>query len=567
MRLSIVIPTYRRRRTLERTFPTVAGQDLPNLEIIVVVDGSTDGSSEYLRGFNGVRVIEQSNQGPAAARNAGVAAASGDVVLFLDDDMVCPSDLARKHLEAHEACHERIVFCGPVWVSDESPKGPAAELTRRATLEGYQELEAGSPMRWPSHTIVDANSSVRKSLFLESGGFDPTYRRSETNELGFRLYRSEVRFEYLKDAAACQIFDKDSDQRCKDAALHARYEIKLAESFPQYRRFCALASLGSGTRRRRFARRALASLSPAILKLFSKVCSVHPGIGLRALQLREAAAMWRAAREEAGGWDELNRRFGKTVSVLLYHHVGPLSPGNNAGMSIPAAMFERQVQWLAKHNWTPITTKQWVGWVHGENTLPEKPVILTFDDALEDLTKYAFPVLRRHGFPGVCFVVTGKLGQLNDWAGDRTGHDRLMTISDVREWANAGIEFGAHTRTHPDLRTLDGEALNAEVAGSKRDLEEILGAKIHSFAYTYGDYDEASTKCAQRHFDCSFTCDEGLNTLSTEPHLLRRTMMSPFDWSTDLRLRLTCGRSRFIESRSRFRIRTRLRKLFGVKER
>src|SRR5450759_669360 len=123
MKVSIVIPTYNRRSVLTQTLPTVFGQDFSpdDYEVIVVVDGSSDGTVEMLRTYTprcAFRVLEQVNRGPAVARNNGLAVARGDLVLFLDDDIRCEQDLIRQHVMSHDNS-ERLVIHGPILIAPE----------------------------------------------------------------------------------------------------------------------------------------------------------------------------------------------------------------------------------------------------------------------------------------------------------------------------------------------------------------------------------------------------------------------------------------------------------------
>src|SRR5512133_1772839 len=121
--LSVIICTYNRVHLLARTLPTVLNQDLPSekYEIVIVVDGSTDETLAFLRGVRSMvslRVVEQPNCGLAAARNVGLHAARGKVVLFVDADILCGPSLLSQHLAAHESAP--IVAFGPILVARES---------------------------------------------------------------------------------------------------------------------------------------------------------------------------------------------------------------------------------------------------------------------------------------------------------------------------------------------------------------------------------------------------------------------------------------------------------------
>jgi glycosyltransferase involved in cell wall biosynthesis len=96
MRHSVVVPTFQRRGLVTEAVRALATQIEPPLEVIVVVDGSTDGSAQALAEISApfpLRVVEQPNSGAARARNRGAALARGDLLLFLDDDMMAAPDL------------------------------------------------------------------------------------------------------------------------------------------------------------------------------------------------------------------------------------------------------------------------------------------------------------------------------------------------------------------------------------------------------------------------------------------------------------------------------------------
>ena len=122
MRVSVLIPTYNRKHVLEQTLPTLFHQDFPadQFELVIVVDGSTDGTVEMLRSLKprcALQIVEQENQGPAAARNAGLMVAGGDLVLCLDDDICCERDLIKEHALAHEQQRLLLVH-GPIFVRE-----------------------------------------------------------------------------------------------------------------------------------------------------------------------------------------------------------------------------------------------------------------------------------------------------------------------------------------------------------------------------------------------------------------------------------------------------------------
>jgi peptidoglycan/xylan/chitin deacetylase (PgdA/CDA1 family) len=227
----------------------------------------------------------------------------------------------------------------------------------------------------------------------------------------------------------------------------------------------------------------------------------------------------------------------------MYHHVGPVRPGTLAWLTVPAPRFERQVRQLRAGGWRTIGCGEVAAWLLDGQTLPRKAVLLTFDDAYADLAEWAFPVLERAGLRATVFVPTACLGGGNSWEIPAVRGHRLLDAAAVRRWSERGIEFGAHTRTHPHLGELDRRAIEDEVLGGKRDLEELLGAPVPSFAYPYGEVDAVSAAVVAGAFRVAFTAREGLNRAGADPLLLRRTMVHAVDTRLDLELRLRLGRS------------------------
>jgi peptidoglycan/xylan/chitin deacetylase (PgdA/CDA1 family) len=226
------------------------------------------------------------------------------------------------------------------------------------------------------------------------------------------------------------------------------------------------------------------------------------------------------------------------------------------------------VRWLRRRGYSGIRASGWAAWRREGKGLPDKPVLLTFDDGYADLAEYALPVLRRYGFGAVVFVVTDLVGKTNAWDEARgSGTHRLMTADQIRYWATQGIEFGAHTRTHADLATLNADELAEEIVGSRDQLESTIGSTVTSFAYPYGSYNKAAHNCAAEAYDLTFLGDEktpGINHLTTDAHFLQRTMVQPGDTLADLECRLRWGHSPIRELRTRLRLRTRVKRALSL---
>lgn len=248
------------------------------------------------------------------------------------------------------------------------------------------------------------------------------------------------------------------------------------------------------------------------------------------------------------------------LPVLLYHHVGPARAGACPALTVSPERFERHVRWLASCGYIGIRASDWHAHVRGAS-LRSRPVLLTFDDAYADIVEHALPVLDRYRFGAVVMVVTGRVGGESDW--DRrhgwVPHP-LMTADQIRAWAERGVEFGAHSRTHADLTMVSDEDLETEIQGSCDDLSAIVGRRATAFAYPYGHVDDRVSRRVRKTYDIAFSCVEGMNTSETDVHLLRRSMVQPHESRVGLTCRVRAGRYPIDRWRARLRIRSRLRR-------
>jgi peptidoglycan/xylan/chitin deacetylase (PgdA/CDA1 family) len=252
--------------------------------------------------------------------------------------------------------------------------------------------------------------------------------------------------------------------------------------------------------------------------------------------------------------------FRTSIPVLLYHRIGSHLANSAGGLSVSVEQFQLQLEWLSQRKYTAIRPAQWHSALQGKI---QRPVLLTFDDAYADLCDHAFPLLRRYGHHATVFVVSGLLGGVNQWdVKQGFGPCALMNADQIRRWSAEGIEFGAHTRTHPSLIELDGRALDDEVEGSARDLTDLLGQPVRAFAYPFGHVNAAVRHSVMRTFDLAFSCRPGVNGPRTDPYRLRRSMVQPHDSLADLAQRLCFGYSLTSDLRARIRLRTRIRAAF-----
>ena len=199
--------------------------------------------------------------------------------------------------------------------------------------------------------------------------------------------------------------------------------------------------------------------------------------------------------------DALTRRSGMialeeggNLPPLLYYH--RVAPGADPDTGPVPEIFDRQMGLLKSLGFRGVTLREALT-VSGHES--SGMIGLTFDDGYEDNYEWAAPILEKYDFRATIFCVTGVLGQKTAWAEDPrwVGHP-LMTPDQARDLSRRGFEIAAHSRTHPDLTSLSGKALENEVSGSRCELEDLLGEPVVTFCYPYGFYNDRTKEAARK---------------------------------------------------------------------
>ena len=198
-RVTIVVPTYNRcdrlRRVLSALEKQTCGTDA--FDVVVVSDGSTDGTDDFLASLRApltVIVERQANAGPASARNRGVELATAPLVLFLDDDVVATPQLVAQHLASHARAPDLVVI-GPMIAPPGFRMQPWVAWEQAMLDKQYRALET-DVFETTHRQFYTGNASVPRARLIEAGGFDTRYRRAEDVELAFRLHQLGLRFEF-----------------------------------------------------------------------------------------------------------------------------------------------------------------------------------------------------------------------------------------------------------------------------------------------------------------------------------------------------------------------------------
>jgi glycosyltransferase involved in cell wall biosynthesis len=260
--VSIVVPTHDRRESLGRLLAALARQTawaVP-FEVVVVVDGSTDGTCELLAHYQPPYALiwhHQEQRGRAAACNAGLARARGSLVIYLDDDMTPSEGFVTAHAKSHPAGSRNAVMgAAPIVL------GPADTSVARYVAQKFNrhlERLAAPNHRFVLRDFYSGNLSVRRDVLLEVGGFDEDFRAygHEDLELAWRLRSVGAEFTFNADALAHQHYDKDLYALAHDNVAKGRTAVLLAGKHPSAAPELRLADVGAGSALRRFVIRAL----------------------------------------------------------------------------------------------------------------------------------------------------------------------------------------------------------------------------------------------------------------------------------------------------------------------
>jgi GT2 family glycosyltransferase len=281
--ISVLIPTYRRRDSVERALVALAQQTLPaeRFEVIMAIDGSEDGTRELLAQFASpyqLRMLWQPNRGRAAACNMGLAAARGDLIVIMDDDMEPSAGFLMAHLAAH-AGGERLAVLGAVPVALD-PARPVTGLVA-AKFSALQAKLAQPGRAIHFREFYSGNASIRAAELAALGGFDEAFKvyGNEDSELALRLLRAGVRITFCAEALARQHYTKDFAALARDNIAKGRTAVLLASKAPETFGDLRLSTYRQGARKWRGLR--------AALLLLSRVWPATPKLVIRAVEQLE----------------------------------------------------------------------------------------------------------------------------------------------------------------------------------------------------------------------------------------------------------------------------------------
>lgn len=233
------------------------------------------------------------------------------------------------------------------------------------------------------------------------------------------------------------------------------------------------------------------------------------------------------------------------IPVLMYHRVGASQNEWENRYCISPIQFAEHMHHLAKLGMQACSLAEFFAWLGEKKTLPEGSFLLTFDDGFLGVYEYAAPVLQELNWPATVFLVSRLIGRQDEWCKTENPSGAtfpLLAPEHIRAMRDMEFTFQSHTRLHPDLTTLSEDNLLEELAGSRQDLESLLGEQVRYLAYPYGHYNEHvlnTTRAAG--YEAAFSTQPGFNRLDVDHYRIRRLDVFGTDTATMLARKIFFG--------------------------
>jgi glycosyltransferase involved in cell wall biosynthesis/peptidoglycan/xylan/chitin deacetylase (PgdA/CDA1 family) len=553
---SVVIPTHQRRDLVSRAVRALAEIDYGGqIELIVSADGCTDGTADAIRDIEcpfPLRIIEQAQGGAAQARNRGAAAAAGEVLLFLDDDMVAQRDLLTEHARMYADGADAVLGHIPV-----HPDSPPGFLTDDAACFATSMLSQG---RLTGLDVFTGQLSVRRRVFEEIGGFDERFTSGdllgmEDADFGIRLL-ARYRLSHSARAVSHQHYIVTPRESMRRQRRWAAADVRFARKYPQVAGEL-FKSRGAGR-----------PMTRLLYQPLSRIPLVPQVLAATAVRLSEWAlkspfrsnrlvARFFAASRAIAYWQGVRLSGGmprsKRLLILCYHAIRDLSGDPVMGRyGLPRGAFARQLDQLHDAGFSFVTPDEAAALLDGRGRLPKKAVLLTFDDCYEELADVAANLLAPREIGAIAFAVTGMPSGTNEWdqrIGARTL--RLLDTAGLVSLTRFGIELGSHSRSHRPLPDLDDAEVRAETAGSMEDFVKSGLPRPRFFAYPHGDNDQRTRNAVMdAGFEAAFTLGLRRTGLAAERFSIPRVVIEAKDVGWRFRAKTTFRQlSYLLESR------------------
>ena len=180
----------------------------------------------------------------------------------------------------------------------------------------------------------------------------------------------------------------------------------------------------------------------------------------------------------------------RTLAILSYHKIGAGPGGWDTWYYVSETIFGKQLTWLRDNGWQAIDCAAFLRGLREPESLPERSLLLTFDDGYRTMRTVAMPILQRFAAPGVVFMPTAFIGGMNTFDAGNEPDEPMAGWDDLRALEQGGVSVQSHGVSHPVLSTMTPAQMEEEFRASKLALENGLGKPVDVFAFPYGDSGE-----------------------------------------------------------------------------
>lgn len=210
------------------------------------------------------------------------------------------------------------------------------------------------------------------------------------------------------------------------------------------------------------------------------------------------------------------------IPILCYHRLRDYRFTDGPGARtyiVPGPVFKKQIRMLADSGYHTITPEQYYAYLTSGEILPEKPVMISFDDTSEEQFTVGAAELNKYGFKGVFFIMTISIG--------RPGY---MNSEQLKALSDQGHIIASHTTDHHNVKKYGGKDWDFQLAKPKHTLEAIIGKPVEYFAYPFGEWNEAAIpELKKRKYKAAFQLSSKKRD-SIEPLYAIRRMIVPGNW-------------------------------------
>jgi peptidoglycan/xylan/chitin deacetylase (PgdA/CDA1 family) len=232
----------------------------------------------------------------------------------------------------------------------------------------------------------------------------------------------------------------------------------------------------------------------------------------------------------------VDKKMAASLPILTFHDIDD----RPSLISLMPDVFQLSMKRLTEQGFRTISLARIVECIHQGKPFPDRGVAITFDDGYRSVYEKAFPILQAYGMTATVFLTVGN--RVHRGPPERlpsfVGRE-MLRWPEIREMQSAGIDFGAHTLTHPDLTRLPLKQVHAEICDSKCLIEDALGSPVTAFAYPFGYHNGRIRGIVQNHYTCACSARLGMARRTSDPFALERVDMYYFRTDRLSRILLT----------------------------